>query len=521
MIKVVDIFAGPGGLSEGFAAVAEKGGKPAFDVVLSIEKDAIASETLRLRSFFRQFTGRVPDNYYRFLRGDITLDSLYEQHPIQAKASSNKCWNATLGPEGVSPDDVRQKIAKSLGEDTEWVLIGGPPCQAYSIAGRSRNQGNEKYVAATDVRQRLYVEYLQILAEHRPAVFIMENVKGLLSATLNNEQMFHRILDDLRAPAAAVEREKRDGKHVRAGGYRIYSLSDGQIFENGNLHGAVIRTENFGVPQARHRIILLGIRDDISNVTPKTLKARSPVSVSQVLDGLPRIRSGISPRSRDSNNAWREELRNQTTSCWANAGAVEADSEELKELICKNLQSVVVPMAGLGDRFVEAAVTSKYAPKWFCDKRIGGACNHESRFHMVSDLHRYMYASSYAKLHGQSPSLKHFPTDLLPDHSNVGDPEKNGYFDDRFRVQVASRPSTTIVSHISKDGHYYIHPDPLQCRSLTVREAARLQTFPDNYFFCGHRSAQYVQVGNAVPPLLAKQIGKIVLDVLKQAGRNA
>lgn len=139
---------------------------------------------------------------------------------------------------------------------------------------------------------------------------------------------------------------------------------------------------------------------------------------------------------------------------------------------------------------------------------------------MKSDLFRYMYASSYAALHKATPHLRHFPTDLLPDHVNVEDAIKGGHFSDRFRVQVGSRPSTTIVSHISKDGHYYIHPDPLQCRSLTVREAARLQTFPDNYFFCGPRTAQYIQVGNAVPPLLAKQIGEIVLDVLKQAGSN-
>jgi DNA (cytosine-5)-methyltransferase 1 len=133
---------------------------------------------------------------------------------------------------------------------------------------------------------------------------------------------------------------------------------------------------------------------------------------------------------------------------------------------------------------------------------------------MVADLERYLFASSYAAVTGVSPTLQRFPVALLPSHQNVQRALGNGLFADRFRVQLASHPSTTITSHISKDGHYYIHPDPSQCRSLTVREAARLQTFPDDYFFCGPRTAQYHQVGNAVPPLLARQIANIVAELM-------
>ena len=151
--------------------------------------------------------------------------------------------------------------------------------------------------------------------------------------------------------------------------------------------------------------------------------------------------------------------------------------------------------------------------EWYSDPKLKVWLNHETRGHRIDDLARYGFAACFAEEYGRSPKGH---TDfclpgLAPDHKNW----ESGNFSDRFRVQLADAPSTTITSHISKDGHYFIHYDPRQCRSLTVREAARLQTFPDNYFFQGGRTQQYHQVGNAVPPLLARRIADVVFSILQ------
>jgi DNA (cytosine-5)-methyltransferase 1 len=197
------------------------------------------------------------------------------------------------------------------------------------------------------------------------------------------------------------------------------------------------------------------------------------------------------------------------------------DEQRVRERIEKTLSGLRQFQADRGDEFIPYVPAADYRPDWFIDPAMGGVCNHTSRPHMTSDLHRYLFVAAYAKVHGRSPELIDFPVELWPDHRNLEDALLKGYFDDRFRVQMSDRPSTTITSHICKDGHYFIHYDESQCRSLTVREAARLQTFPDNYYFCGPRTHQYRQVGNAVPPLLACQIAGVVATLLTGTGASA
>ena len=515
MIPVIDIFAGPGGLGEGFSAIGRNECSPRFRIALSIEKHPSAHLTLQLRSFFRKFPpGKAPSAYYCLLQGESDVQKLFEKFPKEAKLATAEAWLAELGV--VARDEVSARITRALDGRKCWVLIGGPPCQPYSTAGRSRVKGLEEYKPEKDHRHRLYREYLHILTEHWPPVFVMENVTGLLSSQLNGESMFEHILRDLQAPGKALRSSRFDGK-APENRYRIASLSHVNMFGEIKPGEFIVKAEELGVPQARHRVILVGIREDLGDVRPDLLGVKKQVPARNVLAGLPPLRSGLS-REPDTAESWQAALEDAKDRRWL-TGVQKAAGPEVQALIVNTLESLRQPRHGRGSEFVRCETTCLHEPGWFVDERIEGACSHASRAHIRKDLHRYLFASCFARVHGRSPRLKDFPPDLLPEHENVSKALKDGgLFNDRFRVQLADKPSTTITSHIAKDGHYYIHPDPSQCRSLTVREAARLQTFPDNYFFTGNRTSQYKQVGNAVPPLMARAIGERVQQVLRTAG---
>ncbi len=176
-IPVIDLFAGPGGLGEGFSSITREDGRRAFKIKLSIEKDEHAHRTLELRAFFREFSvGEAPSDYYDYLARRKTREELFRRHRNAAARAGNEAWLAELGAETTSDRNVDERIRVALGNRRNWVLIGGPPCQAYSIVGRSRVIGAEGGQARYDAdpRHKLYRHYLRILAVHRPPVFVME-----------------------------------------------------------------------------------------------------------------------------------------------------------------------------------------------------------------------------------------------------------------------------------------------------------------------------------------------------------
>jgi len=519
-IPVIDIFAGPGGLGEGFSLFKSRH-QSKFRICLSIEKDPFAYRTLRMRSFFRKIPfSKIRDAYLKFAKSNRTEKDeqlFFRDFPNIKNEVDQEVLCKELGNPEFPHKEVDDIITDCLKGSKKWVLIGGPPCQAYSLAGRSRMSRTRRDKFEQDKRHYLYQHYLRIIAEHHPPVFIMENVKGMLSSTIHGKLIVDKIIQDLKRP---------DGD--RGFSYNLFPFVRGarksEIF-NGeakfNASDFIIRSEDYGVPQARHRVIILGVRSDIK-VEPEALsRQEAPVTLQEVISDLPRIRSGVS-RKREPGKGWGNHIREIQT--LLHNGTVSGELRKQMTAFLNDLGEHL-PTNGTCLPYISGRPKS-IVLNWYRKDDLGIVCNHEARTHMPSDLRRYFFSSCFAHMHSlngdtRSPLLRDFPSDLLPDHNNINpDKTHEAIFNDRFRVQLWNKPATTITSHISKDGHYFIHPDPRQCRSLTVREAARVQTFPDNYIFLGPRTSQYQQVGNAVPPLLARQLAKVVYKLILRWQQN-
>jgi DNA (cytosine-5)-methyltransferase 1 len=506
-VLVIDLFAGPGGLGEGISSCVHENGNKPFEIGVSVEKEPSAHKTLTTRAFFRKISNNKKgrNDYYQYVRGHITREELFQKYPTQAEQALDETLRK---PQALGLDNelIHSRIKKLVGEHSgAKIVIGGPPCQAYSLAGRSRNAGNAEYKAEDDNRHFLYKEYLKVISIAQPELFIMENVRGILSAKVDGKLMFPQILEDLRKPGIVSEIKNVPN-------YRIYSLVATAEDQNNPQYtdsaDFLIRSEKYGIPQARHRVILIGVREDLKPA-PGTLALAEqyPVTVQETIGDLPPLRSGFSKQEDDS-HTWEKTVSRHARRL--EKILEKSHPDEIKQLDLSP-QKDLLRQSSIHTRIKQANMP-KDLKKWLIDDNLDCVLNHATRGHMVDDLLRYAFCASYAKLNnGTSPKSKNFPKELAPNHVNW----ESGKHADRFRVQSGTKAATTVTSHISKDGHYFVHYDPQQCRSLTVREAARLQTFPDNYLFEGNRTQQYVQVGNAVPPFLAQQIGKIIIKVLK------
>lgn len=398
----IDLFAGCGGLSEGFYRMG-------FKALAHVEIDHWACETLRTRM-----------KYY----GYKNIDKSVIEHDITA-------------------DDIIHRIEDAIGDKTPDIIIGGPPCQAYSTAGRVRDSKG----MLTDPRNYLFKGYVKILEHFMPKFFVFENVTGILSAKVDGERIFPKVMNAL------------------GNKYNLINYTD----EDTLIHNA----SNFGVPQLRRRVIIMGVRKDlnkdvrelysdvvITHYDPDMSESERKglkryVDVKEALFDLPPVEPG------------------------------QDVSNEQYNYPCNNefLQRIGKP-------------------------GIHPLMDHICRKHNETDRERFRVMIrknwSFGEMRKARPDLEH-------EHARV--------FDNSYVVQWWNHPSKTILAHIYKDGFQFIHPDLNQARTFTVREAARIQSFPDDFVFEGSRGEKFKQIGNAVPVLfaeaLANSIKKNLDDLIK------
>jgi DNA (cytosine-5)-methyltransferase 1 len=414
-IRFLDLFAGAGGLSEGFV-------KAGFFPLAHVEMDSAACYTLKTRSAYHWLINNNQINTYNnYLIGRITRDDMYAAVPRELLDS---VINATIS-EGTINSIFNQIDMKLSGNNLD-LIVGGPPCQAYSLIGRSckkdRMQG--------DHRNYLYIQYAKFLERYKPKYFVFENVMGLLSARdASGILYFDRMLALFNSIGYSVEYE-------------------------------VLSSENHGVPQSRKRVIIIGkLGENLKGFYPNFEKNSVPILIKELFHDLPKLKNG-------------EGLISTTT---------------------------------LGQ-----------AHQWLYDNEIRNnqvpVTFHQARKNNAQDLEIYKIATQLWTKKKKRLEYNELPERLKTHKQRLS-------FLDRFKVVAPDlHYSHTIVAHIAKDGHYYIHPDINQNRSITPREAARIQTFPDDYFFESasgkpSRTAAFKQIGNAVPVLLAKQIANKVKEI--------
>lgn len=481
MIPVVDLFAGAGGLTEGFASLVDAEGLPVFQPVMSVEKDPDACETLRLRAFLSRIADKEPGlpwEYEQFLRDrdPRALDCLKKRFPIAWNGARCEVVEAELGDaDPVLIEMARMRVEAAASD--YWVLAGGPPCQAYSTAGRSRRKHDPSY--AGDPRLRLYQSFMKFVHMLRPPVVVFENVVGILSAKVDGESVFAQIV-----------------REFMWAGYSVRSVVDPCPAA---ARDYIVESEKFGIPQARHRVILLAVRRG-RGLHPGVLRSREPSTVRDALVGLPKLHGVVSyphgtclPRFEEWKKLAPEPIAKIVRDAMLAPNAILSEDNE----ICRG----------------QGRLSGWYRGKLDDSKALEG---HAARTVRTVDIERYMFAAAFAQVKSRSPRLEEMPRCLWPNHANLDDIDGDSRpaFNDRYYVQAWGKPSSTVTAHIAKSGHHFIHPDPRQRRSLTLREAARLQTFPDDFVFMGTKTAQFRQVGNAVPPLLAQQIAQVVAKTL-------
>lgn len=404
-LNFIDLFAGAGGLSEGFI-------RAGYHPIAHVEMDEAACYTLKTRSAYHYLKSKNKiDQYVKYLKGDINREALYSLVPAKEMDS---VINLPLGDE--NNKEIFKRIDQLLSEKEVDLIIGGPPCQAYSLVGRARSKTGMK----DDPRNHLYLQYAKYLKKYNPKVFVFENVLGLRSA--DGGGYF----------------EKMKAEFDRVG----YFLKD-----------FLFNASDFGVLQNRKRVILIGHRKDL-NITIPDIKPvfENNYTVKAILQDLPKLQAG---KGKDK-----------------------------------------------GDKYISAA--NEYLNESHIRNGIDVLTQHVTRPHTEQDKEIYRIAVELMK-EGDRLNYINLP-DRLKTHSN-----RHSFFD-RFKVVNALASSAqTVVAHIAKDGHYYIHPDIKQNRSISIREAARLQSFPDDFYFEGvvegrNRTAAFKQIGNAVPPLMAEAI---------------